>query len=141
MAETPRDTEPGYQAHEERDVNVRRLTLATLGLAVLLVGTLALIGWLFMAFEGEEQRSEGASALVETQPEPPEPRLQASPVQDLQAMQRADAEKLHSYGWVDESAGIARIPIDRAIDLLAQRGLPDWYEPAETGLEQEGSRP
>jgi hypothetical protein len=31
---------------------------------------------------------------------------------------------LNSYGWVDEKAGVAHIPIDHAIDLLAQRGLP-----------------
>jgi len=36
-----------------------------------------------------------------------------------------DQEKqLHSYGWVDEKAGVARIPIEQAMDLIAQRGLP-----------------
>jgi hypothetical protein len=32
--------------------------------------------------------------------------------------------RLSSYGWVDREAGIVRIPIDRAMDLLAERGLP-----------------
>jgi hypothetical protein len=31
---------------------------------------------------------------------------------------------LDSYGWVDENAGTVRIPIERAMDLLVQRGLP-----------------
>jgi len=31
---------------------------------------------------------------------------------------------LNSYGWVDEKAGTVRIPIERAMDLLVQRGLP-----------------
>lgn len=36
-----------------------------------------------------------------------------------------DQEKqLHSYGWVDEKAGVAHISIDQAMDLIAQRGLP-----------------
>jgi len=36
-----------------------------------------------------------------------------------------DQEKeLHSYGWVDEKAGVAHIPIERAMELVAQRGLP-----------------
>jgi hypothetical protein len=36
-----------------------------------------------------------------------------------------DQEKqLHSYGWVDEKAGVAHIPIKQAMDLIAQRGLP-----------------
>jgi len=33
-------------------------------------------------------------------------------------------EQLNSYGWVDQPAGVAHIPIDRAIDLIAERGLP-----------------
>jgi hypothetical protein len=33
-------------------------------------------------------------------------------------------ELLSSYGWVDDETGVVRIPIDRAMDLLAQRGLP-----------------
>jgi hypothetical protein len=36
-----------------------------------------------------------------------------------------DQEKeLHSYGWVDQGTGVAHIPIDRAMELIAQRGLP-----------------
>ena len=36
-----------------------------------------------------------------------------------------DQEKhLNSYGWVDEKAGVAHIPIDRAMDMLVQHGLP-----------------
>jgi len=42
-----------------------------------------------------------------------------------------DQEKqLNSYGWVDEKAGVAHIPIDHAMDLLAQRGLP-VYQPGK----------
>ena len=36
---------------------------------------------------------------------------------------RQDAE-LNSYGWIDRSNGVVRIPIERAMDLIAQRGLP-----------------
>jgi hypothetical protein len=35
-----------------------------------------------------------------------------------------EEQTLNSYGWVDEKAGVVRIPIDRAMQLLAQRGLP-----------------
>jgi hypothetical protein len=39
--------------------------------------------------------------------------------------QREDAEDwLHSYGWVDRQRGVVHIPIDRAIDLIIERGLP-----------------
>jgi hypothetical protein len=40
-----------------------------------------------------------------------------------------DQEKqLHSYGWVDEKAGVAHISIDRAMELIAQRGLPVYVQ-------------
>ncbi len=32
--------------------------------------------------------------------------------------------QLNSYGWVDEKAGVAHIPIDQAMQLIVQRGLP-----------------
>jgi hypothetical protein len=42
-----------------------------------------------------------------------------------------DQEKaLNSYGWVDEKAGIAHIPIDRAMEIIAQRGLPVYQNGA-----------
>lgn len=40
------------------------------------------------------------------------------------ALYAAENKKLNSYGWVDRSNGIVHIPIDRAMDLLLQRGLP-----------------
>jgi hypothetical protein len=33
-------------------------------------------------------------------------------------------DQLNSYGWVDQQAGVAHIPIEHAMDLLVQRGLP-----------------
>ena len=32
--------------------------------------------------------------------------------------------QLNSYGWVDEKAGVAHIPIDQAMDLIVKHGLP-----------------
>ena len=44
-----------------------------------------------------------------------------------------DQEKqLNSYDWVDEKAGVARIPIDRAMELIAQRGLPVYSQGSAT---------
>lgn len=53
-----------------------------------------------------------------------EPVLQIDPVADLQAYKAKENDLLNSYGWVDKSAGIAHIPIDRAIELTAEKGLP-----------------
>ena len=65
-------------------------------------------------------------AAVEPSSLPPEPRLQSSPTADLRAMRGREAKELNGYGWVDRPAGVIHIPIDRAMRLVADRGLPSW---------------
>ena len=50
------------------------------------------------------------------------------PAQELQQWRAAEEESLRSYGWVNKEAGIVRIPIARAMELLAERGLPSRDE-------------
>jgi hypothetical protein len=57
-------------------------------------------------------------------PTPPLPRLEAAPGETLDRYRSIQARQLNSYSWVDRSAGIVRIPVDRAIELTAERGLP-----------------
>lgn len=40
------------------------------------------------------------------------------------ALYQMQTDKLNSYGWIDRSNGIVHIPIDRAMELILQRGLP-----------------
>ena len=54
----------------------------------------------------------------------PQPRLESDETTEINAFRMQEEETLNSYGWVDQQAGVARIPIDRAMALLAQRGLP-----------------
>jgi hypothetical protein len=54
----------------------------------------------------------------------PPPRLQPDPVADLNKFRAREEEILNSYGWVDRANGKVHIPIERAIDLVAQVGLP-----------------
>ena len=60
----------------------------------------------------------------EAELEPPQPRLQRVPGVDLEQMRTIEDSILSSYGWVDEEAGVTRIPIDRAMELTLERGLP-----------------
>jgi hypothetical protein len=53
----------------------------------------------------------------------PQPRLEGDELLEINDFRRLE-EKLNSYGWVDQQAGVVRIPIERAIQLVAQRGLP-----------------
>ena len=55
---------------------------------------------------------------------PPSPRLQTQPFKDGYLLKERQDERLDSYGWTDKASGAVHIPIDRAIDLTLERGLP-----------------
>ena len=59
----------------------------------------------------------------------PEPRLQANAAADLVQIQSAEEEKLDTYGWVDRPAGITRMPVEQAMRLIAEHGVPVWPAP------------
>ena len=54
----------------------------------------------------------------------PQPNLLVNEPLNLRAFREKEHETLTTYGWADRSAGAVRIPIDRAKDLLIERGLP-----------------
>ena len=54
----------------------------------------------------------------------PEPRLEDNERTELNDFRYGEEEQLNSAGWVDQSAGVAHIPITRAMELITQRGLP-----------------
>jgi hypothetical protein len=54
----------------------------------------------------------------------PQPRLETDETTEINNFRMQEEQTLNTYGWVDQQAGVARIPIDRAMALLAQRGLP-----------------
>lgn len=58
------------------------------------------------------------NAIMSSTANPDLPPLTAKAIEDLRAK---NAEILTSYGWVDKDAGIARIPVDKAMEMaLAQ---------------------
>jgi hypothetical protein len=72
---------------------------------------------------------------------PPEPRLQTLPFADIEALRAEEKSVLTSYGWVDRKAGVVRIPIEQAMKLLAERGLPQAAgDPAPAGAQAGGAR-
>jgi hypothetical protein len=54
----------------------------------------------------------------------PEPRLEVNERTELTGVILQQEERLNSYGWMDEKSGVVHIPIERAMQLIAQRGLP-----------------
>ncbi|AZO16575.1 hypothetical protein EJ069_18775 [Mesorhizobium sp. M2A.F.Ca.ET.043.05.1.1] len=60
---------------------------------------------------------------------PEAPDLQSAPRQDLVSFRAEEDRQLKMLGWVDRTAGIARIPIDDAMWAVVSNGLPDWSQP------------
>jgi hypothetical protein len=113
--------------HETSDVNIRAIFGFGLGLIVAAVFIHFAIWLLFMFFEGREARRVAAEfplAVGQENRQPPEPRLQTNPRQDLRDLQKQEDDILGSYGWVDKASGEVRIPIAEAMKLTVQRGLP-----------------
>ena len=55
---------------------------------------------------------------------PPAPRLQTQPFKDVLQLKTDQRAVLHGYGWVDKANGVVHIPIERAMALTIERGLP-----------------
>ena len=124
--------------HEPTDVSARGLFIFAGALLATVVLTLLGLVVLFEGYEYGDRwlhargtRDEpGARSLVHAPPDYQGPLLQVKPEEDLRWMDKHNAAALASYGWVDRPAGVVRIPVDRAIDVLAERGVP----PVSPGL-------
>jgi len=110
------------RAHELNAIGFRSIVLFAVGL----IGTIGFV--------------QVVLALALPRPVPPErpmigidqfpqPRLQMKPALELAQMRREERRRIDAYGWVDPKAGIAHIPIERAMDILAKRGLPKVAAP------------
>jgi hypothetical protein len=128
----PTKRQPGSQhgthgevRHETTDVNVRTVAwgLVSVGLLVVLAALLLVGVFRYFAERAERQDPE-LHPLAAERPEPPGPRLQPDPAVDMRQMRQSEEQLLNSYGWVDRERGLVRIPIERAMELVEQRGLP-----------------
>jgi len=71
-----------------------------------------------------------------------QPRLEISPSGDLHALQAYEDDQLKNYHWVDQASGKVSLPIERALEITAQRGIPAQTASPELHLypPQAGSR-
>jgi hypothetical protein len=112
--------------YEQADVRPVAIVRFAIGLVVVIVVASVALRGLFGLFAKQQQRHDPPSPPL-ARPSgdlPPVPRLQVTPLQDLEQVRTQEEKELTSYGWVDPRMGIAHIPIDEAIRILAQRGLP-----------------
>ncbi|MBI2897024.1 MAG: hypothetical protein HYY06_25935 [Deltaproteobacteria bacterium] len=88
------------------------------------------VAWMFGVLDERARASmRPPPPMAERGPRvPPEPRLEVSPGVTLRRIRAREDEILSSYGWVDRDAGVVRIPIDRAMDLVAGGRRPEATE-------------
>ena len=55
--------------------------------------------------------------------EPPQPRLQTDPSEDLTKFLADQDKRLNTYYWIDRKKGIVHIPIEQAMRELAEEGI------------------
>jgi hypothetical protein len=93
--------------------------------------TLVVMGLMWgvaILFKGSLARKDPAPpALAEAREArvPPGPNLQQNPTADLAAFRAAEEAELATWAWVDREKGVARVPVDRALEIVASRGLPE----------------
>ena len=117
------------QAYEASDMLPRHVGYSAaalfLGIAISAGLVAALVGVLQSNYGNQTTTALDASPIT-----PPWPRLEIDAKADRATVETAAARKLEGYAWVDRAAGTARIPIERAMQLLVTEG---WPPPAKSG--------
>ena len=121
-------------AYERRDIDLGRLFRLGFAITALVAIAFVLMWWLFGFLVEHEAETSGQPHPLARElgrSVPPAPVLQTNPRDDLLALRAAEQSILDSYAWVDKESGVVRIPIEKAMDLIAERGL--MARPKPTG--------
>jgi len=129
----------GHAGHETTDASAFYIAIFALVLALVIMLSMLFLYQMFWGFEAVVKRSDLMASPVATSQIPPEPRLQAQPSAELIQLRREEDDTLRTYKWIDQIQGIVQIPIERAIDLLSERGLPEQKAALPTAAKQEAS--
>jgi len=113
--------------HEETDAEIAPLVRFAIFLTAITLVIAALTVGFYRFLDTRESALKAPRhplAAGVDRPLPPTPRLQTYPFDDVKVFRQEEARLLEHYQWIDRNAGTVRIPIDRAMDLLVDRGLP-----------------
>jgi hypothetical protein len=112
--------------YETTDADAKPIAYAFAGLAILILLVFVAVWGLFIYFDRRTYDTEARAGQI---PPPdfrvPEPRLQSTPEHDLKRMLQHEQLLKESYGWVNQASGIVRIPVERAMEIVAEKGLPN----------------
>jgi hypothetical protein len=120
----------GPRDYHDLDIRLRPIVAFLAFTAVFTVLTALAMIVFFRVLDRQEGKKAVATRFSAERELPPEPRLQTAEKRTLTEQRAIENAALHSYGWLDPAAGVVHIPIERAVDLTAERGLPVRKEAA-----------
>jgi hypothetical protein len=146
MTNQPNHGNPDHGAYEHQDMTPRNVLIFLLVLGVATVISLFILKGVFAYLDRREKSSQlPVNPLVRNVPEDtrhvapgypatafPNPRLETDERGQLDPILTNEEDRLYTYGWIDEKAGTMHIPIERAMELVVQRGLPVRPQGADT---------
>ena len=109
--------------HERSDWTMKYVFWSAIALVISVFVLCAGSWWIFRQLQASAAARQMGTAREEAGA-PANPKLQVAPADDWNQMLTNEREFLNSYGWIDRSRGIVHIPIRRAMELLAERGVP-----------------
>ena len=112
------------EGYERRDANIPALLKFALGLALLIAVTLVAMKWTFSIFDKLMPLGAPAAPFEQSRQLPPSPMIQAAPHMELKDYCAAQQKNVEGYAWVDQQQGTVRIPVDLAMNLILEKGLP-----------------
>ena len=122
---------PGHDAKPpegfDKELHYPAIWKFTIFVAASMFGAMVLMFGLVFLLKKRLVSSDPAPAALagaRVQPPPPAPRLQPEPPKDLKELRRREDAVLSGYAWVSREKGTAQIPVDRAIEIVAAKGLP-----------------
>jgi hypothetical protein len=145
MSKDIQKTIPGHGDYERRDIGIAGVMYFILGLIVAGVLVHFIVTGLFGFLNHHSEATQPPTsplvknAPVDTRRIPPQygsnyekylrenfpaPQLETDERTELNDVRLREEDTLSTYGWVDEKAGTVHIPIERAMEILAERGLP-----------------
>jgi hypothetical protein len=124
MSEQPKNARAGAHEAYDSELDLRSIIGFSVGVIVVTIIAALVMWWMSVTFKHQEEAKDRApSPIAEARVDsiPPGPRLQPAPPRDLDELVARDKEALTTYGWIDPAHGVARIPVDRAISILAEK--------------------
>jgi hypothetical protein len=113
------------RGHEPAEIRVRTTVLWGAAYVGLVGVALILTAWLFGFLRSESLRHETPQRqAVGVQEAAAGPRVFTNQSSQLERLREDEDRQLSTYGWVDRRIGIVHVPIDRAMELLVEHGLP-----------------